>query len=376
ITLLDQTDLVFVDPVGTGYSEAIKPHRNDNFLSVMPDAEMVRDFVTSYVNRYNRQNSPKYLYGESYSGIRIPIAARMLVEAGTANFLANPAGGKPIVLSGLVLNSPILDYGANCDKNAAASCAGYQPTYDFVADYHQKSTARGQAGFSDYAGVARTFADTDFSTALQAYRQTTKDAFAATASGKRVLDRLQDLTGVAAANWQADLNMHPATFKRALMPGWNLGRYDARTKLPVGGSYLPDDFDSKAFPAALATLLPDFVNYRNKTTYTAGGISWNRDGWKSTTDLLQVLMLDPALKVLIVHGYHDTATPFHQSELDLKAALLQDRVPVKVFEGGHMIYYTEDSRAPLRKALEDFYRAPPYSYDPVTAGGPPSTLSQ
>lgn len=75
--------------------------------------------------------------------------------------------------------------------------------------------------------------------------------------------------------------------------------------------------------------------------------------------------MEPSFKVLIVHGYTDTATPYHQSELDLQAVGLEKDVPVKTFEGGHMIYFTQTSRAPLKTTLDEYYLGLPYSYDPA-----------
>ncbi|QND54098.1 hypothetical protein HB779_06625 [Phyllobacterium sp. 628] len=156
-TLLDRSDLVFVDPVGTGYSEAIKPHKNKDFWGMDADAAVIRDFITSYINRNKRQNSPKYLYGESYSGIRTPIVANLLEQAGITEYEQDASVQKPIVLSGIVLNSPILDFNSNCVQDTSASCAGSLPTFGLVADYYKKGATRGKASIAEYAEVLRKF---------------------------------------------------------------------------------------------------------------------------------------------------------------------------------------------------------------------------
>ena len=355
ITLLDQTDLVFVDPVDTGYSQAIAPHKNSDYQSVMPDIYMTRDLITSYTNLFNRQSSPKFLYGESYSGIRVPKAAALLLKAGTTQFVPDPSGFNPVALSGIILNSPIMDYGSNCDKNTSASCAGFIPAYAFTADFHGKSLARGQSGFIAFDKKMAKFAG-----------ETYQPGFLSIALRDDVLlNQLWTLTGVASLTWKADYNMQPADFKTTLMPDWSLGRYDARMKLPKSSSYLPDDFADVAFPAALKTHLSTNVNFNAKVDYFVSGRTWNRDNWASTTDLIEARGMEPSFKVLIVHGYTDTATPYHQSELDLQAVGLEKDVPVKTFEGGHMIYFTQTSRAPLKTTLDEYYLGLPYSYDPA-----------
>jgi carboxypeptidase C (cathepsin A) len=126
-TLLDRTDLVFVDPVGTGYSGAIQPHKNSDFWGVDSDAKVLRDFITRYINTNNRQSSPKYIYGVSYGGIRAPIIARLLIESGTRDYVADPSNKPTNILSGLILNSPVLDEKTDCYLFYAA-CGGALPT--------------------------------------------------------------------------------------------------------------------------------------------------------------------------------------------------------------------------------------------------------
>ncbi|RCW86369.1 S10 family serine carboxypeptidase-like protein [Phyllobacterium bourgognense] len=156
-TLLDKTDLVFVDPPGTGLSQAIAPYKNSDFWGMEADARVNRDFVVRFVNRYGRQSSPKYLYGESYDGIRLPIVANLLVTAGSGNFDPDKTGRKPVALSGLMLGSPVLNLGTNCSQNAEVSCAGYLPSYAMAADYHGTGTGRGKATALEYIEILRTF---------------------------------------------------------------------------------------------------------------------------------------------------------------------------------------------------------------------------
>src|SRR5579872_1067092 len=151
VSLLDETDLVFVDPPGVGLSTAISPNTNQTFWGVDVDAQVVVDFITRYINVYNRQSSPKYLYGESYGGIRTPIVANLLEQAGTANYLPEPQdwdhrsgdgdhrsgdswSHSPRVLDGVFLGSPVLDYGTNCTLDGP-NCNSFIQNTAMVEDY-------------------------------------------------------------------------------------------------------------------------------------------------------------------------------------------------------------------------------------------------
>jgi carboxypeptidase C (cathepsin A) len=142
ITLLDQTDLVFIDPPGTGFSTAVAPNTNQDFWGTDVDAQVVVDFITRYINYYNRQSSPKYLYGESYGGIRTPIVANLLEQAGTANYQKDPTGKPSQVLNGVTLGSPILDYVTSCSESFN-NCASTIPNTAMVEDYLNLTSARG-----------------------------------------------------------------------------------------------------------------------------------------------------------------------------------------------------------------------------------------
>jgi carboxypeptidase C (cathepsin A) len=159
------------------------------------------------------------------------------------------------------------------------------------------------------------------------------------------------------------------------MPGFQLGRYDARMKVPVDAIgyvvYKADDYINVAFLNQFKDYLPDFANYRIKSQYQSlndaviRNWAWQREGSNSNfpqsiTDIQSSIEQNPGLKLLILHGYEDVATPGYQTELDLKGVNLLDRIPVKWFEGGHMTYNTEVSRAPLKKVLDEYYQAPPY----------------
>ncbi|MFM9923094.1 peptidase [Variovorax sp. H27-G14] len=377
ISLLDQSDIVFVDPPGTGLSTAVSPLRNRDLWGTDADAQVVADFIVSYINKYNRQSSPKYLYGESYGGIRTPIVANLLEQAGTSGYAPDPSGKPAKVLAGFILNSPLVDYNSNCNMNPKASCEGYIPSYSMAADYFQKSTKRVNKTQDQYLAELRTLAKTTYRNTQNTYFNHTDygvannnwNAYASGTQGQSVLNQIAAYTGISAATWQDSFNYDAADFRTTLVPGYELGRYDARMKVPNGNSFAADDYINVAFLNQVQSYFPDFVNYKSKSAYqplnneTIQYWKWMRAGSQfyypqSITDIQSVLTANPDSKMLILHGYEDVATPGFQSELDLQGVNLGSRIPVKWFEGGHMIYNTESSRAPLKQTLNDYYALP------------------
>ncbi|CAN7167610.1 hypothetical protein LJR231_000234 [Phyllobacterium sp. LjRoot231] len=192
-TLLEHSDLVFVDPVGTGFSQAIAPHTNTEFWGMDEDARIERDFITRFINVYNRQSSPKYLYGESYGGIRTPIVARMLVEAGTRDFEKDNSGKPAKILTGIVLNSPVLDYESNTGLGGDTSNAGFLPTEAMSADYYKKASKRQKAPAIAYVDTLRNFVRNEYAAGYRQWYYPTRSAIKAAAdnapaASQRMLD--------------------------------------------------------------------------------------------------------------------------------------------------------------------------------------------
>ncbi|WP_414439211.1 S10 family serine carboxypeptidase-like protein [Burkholderia sp. 22PA0106] len=380
ISMLDQSDIVFVDPPGTGLSTAISPLKNGDLWGTDSDAQVVADFIVSYTNKYNRQSSPKYLYGESYGGIRTPIVANLLEQAGTSGYAADPSGKPAKVLAGFILNSPLVDYNSNCDIVDGVSCEGFIPSYAMTADYFKTSTKRGTQTQEQYLGELRTLAKTTFRPTSGTYFDSTGrpnsqwKTYSASAEGQARLNRLADYTGIPAETWKNSFNYKPRSFRSAQVPGYTLGRYDARMKVPNGNSFQADEYINVAFLNQVKTYFPDFVNYKSTSSYepsnkaTIRNWEWERAGSKrhypqSITDIQAVLTANPDAKLLILHGYQDIATPGFQTELDLEGVKLSDRIPVKWFEGGHMIYNAEISREPLKRAIDSYYQSPARAAD-------------
>ena len=272
-SLVDKADLVFVDPVGNGYSHAITSgiamHKDEDFWGVDVDAKVMRDFITRYINVNNRQSSPKYLYGESYGGgIRVPILTKLLLDAGTTNYEEDKSGNPAVVLTGSVFHSPILDIGGNCIDNSGASCAGFFPTYAITADAFKQSTARGNRTLADYMQELRKFTKEKNVSATQKVLNKTFSAFSKTDDGKAYIKELERFTGLS-NTWSYGINVIPTGFMSELKPNYTFNTYDMR--MTIAGS-VPYNFsyaEDPAFHRRIEEYLPDYFNYKNASYYEA-----------------------------------------------------------------------------------------------------------
>jgi carboxypeptidase C (cathepsin A) len=352
-SLLDVSDLVFVDAVGTGYSEAIAPFNNQSFWSVDADANLFRDFVVRYLAANARQSSPKALFGESYGTLRSLVLADALENAG-------------IKVDGVVLQSSILNYNSNCGvfDPGVVSCAGYLPSYGVVGAYFGR-VQPAPADAASYAQQMRGLAANSYDAAVAAFLSSSH-----TPPPAGLTDQLAGATGIASSIWQAHFDLDPDSFRADLLAGSLIGRYDARVQvnanspLTTGGDPSINIVDPE-FTSAIQAYLPQFLRYSNGSAYSLFSNAINK--WDFThaklalpdgiPDLAAAMTLNPSMRVLSVNGYHDLATPFHQTERDLARLGSVPNVAIKIYAGGHMTYLDDGSR-PLEKAdLSAFYAA-------------------
>jgi carboxypeptidase C (cathepsin A) len=347
-TLLDTTDLVFVDAIGSGHSQAVAPYTNQHFWGVDADAAAFRDFVQRYAAATQRQASPKFLFGESYGTTRSAVLAEMLETAGVS-------------LAGVVLQSSVLDYNSNCGVTGQGSCAGYLPSYAATgAFYGLVSPAPADLGV--FTQQMRDFALGSYSPALAAYL-----AHGTPPPGS-LLSSLAAHTGEPVSQWQSHFNMDPTTFQYSLRPNDLIGRYDARMSAPKGSALASEGdpsstFISSQFASAIQSYLRNSLGYSSITGYVTVSNAINtwdfsHDGRPlpdTIPDLAAALTLNPGLKVLSLSGYHDLATPFFQTELDLERLGPTPAVQVRSYPGGHMTYLDDHSRPLQRADLQAFY---------------------
>ena len=377
-SLIDTTDMVFIDPPGTGLSEAIAPNTNSSFWGSDVDVNVMRDFIQRYLTVNNRANSPIYLYGESYGTPRTDMLALALETAG-------------VHLTGIVLQSSILNYFADAVeataienstaglKLATDTVAGYFPGYAAVASYFNQVSPT-QPNQAAYALQSERFVTNTYSQ-LQKYAQSwaLSQLGAPNALGRPVYPSRSTL-----ASWEAPssltfqalqgyFNRNP--FNTSLLPGTTIGRYDGRVSLPNSDSRLATDSDpsdiliSQPFTTALQTQMPNYLGYTApNATYAPlndniiNAWDFSHDGQPlpdTLPDLLAALQMNPQLKVLASNGYHDLATPFFSTEKELARLQtvqgLNPNLQVTFYQGGHMIYLDDVARPQMKSDLVAYF---------------------
>ena len=345
-TLLDVSDLVFVDAVGTGLSEAIAPNVNQTFWSVDTDAAVFRDFVVRYQTVNNRKASPLFLFGESYGTTRSAVLVYLLESAG-------------VRVNGVVLQSSVLNYNTNCGvvTDAKVSCAGYVPSYGAIGAYYNLDVPNpADALLPDFVAQVRTLTTSGYAPALAQF-------FAlGTAPSNALLTQLSNATGVSVQKWQGNFNLGPGFLSGATAP-----RGADRTLRCTGLRALGQRAGTRrrSIPDVRQCFLrhddrqlsDQRLQYTNPSTYVASSNAiqtWNfaHDGLPLPDvipDLAAAMAQNPKLQILAANGYHDLATPFFQTELDLARLGASPNVSTTFYRGGHMIYLDDRSR-PLEKA--------------------------
>ena len=383
-SLLDRSDLVFINPVGTGYSAAIAPAKNKDFWGVDQDARSIDRFIQRYLTKYARWNSPKFLFGESYGTARSAVVSWVLHEDG-------------IELNGITLQSSILDY-AN-----ALSAVGTFPTLAADAWYWKKTTVNPPPGDLDsYMAQVRDYADNTLAPLAQAPSaadggfvnvRLNLNLSAAQTMGSYIgtdpISLIQTFGNPAAlGNVPSQNNNPPYTFFLTLNPGIQIGQYDGRANytgqgiapfiLPNSGS---NDPSISNIGGAYTVLWNSYLNTQLKYTSTSSFVDLNDavfNNWDfshidptgankgggntlyTAGDLASTMSLNPDLKVLQASGYFDAVTPFHQTELTLAQMPLDPTIKaknltIKNYPSGHMIYLNDASRTALKGDLAAFY---------------------
>ncbi|MBV8700079.1 S10 family peptidase [Bradyrhizobium sp.] len=353
-TWLDFTDLVFIDPVGTGYSRfvATGDEVRKKFFSVDGDVASIAVVIRRWLEKNDRLLSPKYVTGESYGGIRGPKLVRNLQTQ------------QGVGVRGLILISPVLDFRDRSGSSILQFVASL-PTFAAVARETRAGPERPitRDDLADVEGYARG----DFLTDLvkgQADVEATN----------RLADKVAQLTGIDQAvsrrlGGRFDITEFRREFDRR--DGKVTGRYDASVlgidPYPDSSFFHFDDQSGEALSAPVTSAAVDLttrkLNWRPDGSYELGNPSVERS-WdfghglrpaESVTELRQILALDPKLKVLVAHGLFDLATPYFGSKIlldQLPAFAAPPRVKLVVFPGGHMFYARDASRQAFRSAAE------------------------
>ena len=357
-TWLDATDLVFIDPIGTGFSRAAEGVDADQFYGVDQDVRSVGNFIRLYLTRYERWSSPKFLAGESYGTTR---------AAGLANYLIEHPG---VDLNGIVLISTVLNFQTlSPDTGNDLPYALFMPTYCSVALYHHRLDGDLQADVDGTRAAAEKWAMTDYIAALAKGKSLTD------AERADVVKTLARYTGLSPDYIsKARLRIDPDAFRKKLLNDQEkiIGRYDARVTAPdpnPASDELNQDPSGEEYTAPYATAFNDYVRrdlkYETDLPYeTLSGtvnVHWDFGKWGYTdvSEKLRDAMLEnPYLKVFVAEGYYDLATPFCSvdytlNQLDL-GKQVSDRITQSYYPSGHMIYQYAPARAKLRADIGAF----------------------
>jgi len=361
MSLLDVTDIVFIDPVGTGFSRALGKTDPKDFWGVTADAKSVAQFIRIWLRENGRWNAPKYLGGESYGTTR---------SAAVVNELEGEYND--VALNGVLLISTILDFGlqAEVQGNEMAYVINV-PSMAATAWYHNRVADRPQ-DVAAFVEEARAFATTEYTAAL------IKGSKLPAAERAAVRKRLARFTGLSEAFLdRADLRVSPGRFYKELLrdKGLTIGRLDSRyTGVDYDTAGEEPDNDPSfygidgAYTAAMNAYVRGDLKLKIDREYvTIGGVSdwdWRIGGRDQnaylnvTPYLAKAMRENSGLRVFVGQGYYDFATPFFGAEYALsRTGVPTDRITYSYYDAGHMMYVRETDLAKLSGDLRTFIRA-------------------
>lgn len=364
--LLDRTDMVFIDPVGTGYSHAVGKAQNKDFWGVDEDVKSLAQFILTYVTRNHRWNSPKFLMGESYGTFRSAALSNYLQYTNHMDF------------NGIVLVSSVLDVGT-----LAFSTGNEMPYVFFLPSYAAAAWVNNMlkdrpGDLDSFLQQARRFAATDYLAALM------KGSNLSDADKAEMASKLSRFTGLSEdylvkANLRVSLPQFNAELERS--KGLTTGRYDARFTgatydlLTEQAEYDPSySAVAGAFTAAVNSYLRDDLKFVSERTYeilsSEPSRNWN---WKHTVpgggsffpgspnvedDLVSAMLHNPHLQVQVENGFFDMATPFFGSEWTMDHLLLpanlRSHIHFDYYSAGHMMYLNDADHDKLAANVRAF----------------------
>ncbi len=359
---LESTDLVFIDPVGTGYSRPAKDQKGSEFYGVREDLRWVGEFIRLYLTHAQRWASPLFLAGESYGTTR---------AAGLSEYLLDRHG---IALNGLILISCALDFQQLQPGNSNdLPFILFLPTYTATAWYHGKLDAALQRNLRATLDEVQTWALTEYATALMQGRLIEEDR------KREVAARLSRYTGLPERmTLRSDLRIDPWVFRKRLLDDEEkvIGRFDARVlgfdPEPEGSAWPGHDPSLSRYLAVYSSTFNHYVRsalgYESRLPYEVLSDKvrpWDYGkqgmGYLSMTDeLTDAMIKNPHLRVLFASGYHDLATPYFATEytiahLDISDSM-RERLRHARYEGGHMMYHRRASLIDLGEDVAMFIK--------------------
>ncbi len=357
-TWLDQTDLVCIDPVGTGFSRAAKEDLNKKFLSYKGDIESVGEFIRLYLSRYKRWSSPLFLAGESYGTTRAAALAGYLVEKG-------------IGFNGIVLISTAMDLRPiHFTQGDDLPFQLFVPTYTATAWYHKKLNPELQKrDLPDLMAEVEAWSESELTVALMKGDRIDAEEHA------KVAEQLAAYTGLDLEYVRGtNLRINIFRFCKQLLRGEkrSVGRLDSRFK----GVEAVDANELPEFDPSMLAIKPPYTSTFNNYVRSELGIEtdldyeiisgtvnekweWERGVLPNTGEILRGAMAkNPFMKVFVAQGYYDLATPSFATEYMISHmnvdAKLRDNVQIHTYQAGHMFYIDQGTIAAFKKDIDTF----------------------
>ncbi|MDH5401869.1 MAG: peptidase S10 [Candidatus Heimdallarchaeota archaeon] len=358
-SILDKTDLCFIDPISTGFSRPVEGEKENQFHGYDEDIQWVAEFIRMYITRYNRWLSPKFLIGESYGTTR---------AGGLSGYLQERLG---IYLNGIMLVSSILDFQTtnfNVSNDMPYIC--FFPSFVATAWYHKMISSDLQNDLQSTLRKAESFALNEYSVALlKGDRLTDEDK-------NKIAVTINEFTGLPVELiLQNHLRIPAHTFFREFLrsDGKSIGRLDSRYTLLQRNQEGFAFFSDPSYIAIQGPYTATFNDYvRRELKYETDlpyeilislSSKWNYSKFQnnyvnSAETLADAMTKNPYLKVIICNGYYDLATPYFGTEFSINHMKLDrnimQNITMKYYEAGHMMYIHQESLEKQRKDLVDF----------------------
>ncbi len=360
-SLLAATDLVFIDPVSTGFSRPVAGEKAREFHGIKKDIASVGDFIRLYASRYQRWTSPKFLIGESYGTTR---------AAGLSGYLQDRHG---LFMNGIMLVSSILNFETTeFDPGNDLPYSLILPTYTATAWYHKKLEPRLQKDLRVTLDEVEAFALKEYVLALM------KGSALSSRDRALLIGRLARYTGLAPDYIdRTDLRINTQRFTKELLRSEHrtIGRLDARfigIDRDSAGEFHEFDPSLAAITGPYTAALNDYVrrelNYETDLPYEVLNpqvMPWRYDNFENryvnvAETLRKAITTNPNLRVFVANGYFDLATPYFATQytfnhLGLDTSL-QHNISMAYYEAGHMMYLHQPSLAKLSQDLAEFIR--------------------
>lgn len=360
LSLLDVTDMIFIDPVGTGYSKVIGKGKTKDYWGIKEDAASVADFIRRYITENKRWNSPKYVGGESYGTTRTAALVKELQE-----------GYNSMALNGIILVSSILDFQTTRFANSNhMPYVIYLPTYAATAWYHNKVDKSGTT-LDKFLEEARDFATGEYAAALFKGNRISPDEEAS------VLEGLHRFSGLSKSYLKKTrLKINNMRFMKELLrdEGKVVGRLDSRfvgIEEDDAGERFEADPSGYGISAAYTATVNDYFarelkverSYRYEVLSRKPGRNWNWTLEKTRSGSFPALgryiargqRQNKDLRVYVANGYYDMATPFFGTEWTMaQHGMDSNRVTMTYYESGHMMYLHHPSLDKLAKSVRQF----------------------